>query len=125
MRLTAHEIAAIADTAAAVFGPSASVRVFGSRLDDTLEGGDIDLYVEVDPGRAQWKDESAFRVRLGEAFGETPVDVLVHERATTLRPIDRHAKRLNEAYAAIDPLIGTLDQVKHYLARRPDLRAGG
>ena len=31
----------------------------------------------------------------------------------------------NKAHAAVDPLIETIDQVKHYLARCPDLRAGG
>ena len=36
----------IQDTASAIFGTNAKVFLFGSRLDDALKGGDIDLYIE-------------------------------------------------------------------------------
>lgn len=92
MRLNERQIRAITDTAAAVFGPDASVRLFGSRVDDSLSGGDIDLHVEVEPGRRSFASESRFRVALGDRLGDEKIDVVVHERGEPLRPIDRLAE---------------------------------
>lgn len=92
MRLSDRDIAAITDTAAALFGRSATVRLFGSRLYDDLKGGDIDLYVEVDAGSGGVGQADRFRDRLAESLGvDAPLDVLVHERGQPLRPIERLA----------------------------------
>ena len=91
MRLSDRDIAAITDTAAALFGRSATVRLFGSRLDDTLSDGDIDLLIEVDQGRGAAGRESAFRDSVGDALGDVMLDVLVRERGRPLRPIERLA----------------------------------
>ena len=47
MRLTDKEIQAIRQLAHQVGGEQTRVRVFGSRLDDTAHGGDIDLMLEL------------------------------------------------------------------------------
>jgi len=47
MRLNAHQIQAILSLARQVAGDQTRVRVFGSRLDDTAHGGDIDLMLEL------------------------------------------------------------------------------
>lgn len=47
MRLNIHQIQAIIHLAHQVAGDQARVRVFGSRLDDTAHGGDIDLMLEL------------------------------------------------------------------------------
>lgn len=47
MRLTEKQIEAIRQLVRQVAGDLASVRLFGSRLDDRLHGGDIDLMVEM------------------------------------------------------------------------------
>lgn len=92
MRLSDRDIAAITDTAAALFGGSATVRLFGSRLHDDLKGGDIDLYVEVDAGQGGAGRTERFRDRLAESLGvDAPLDVLVHERGRPLRPIEHLA----------------------------------
>ena len=92
MRLTDPEIATIRDAAAAVFGLTAQVRLFGSRLDDTLSDEDIDLFIEVDRGHGSVGTESWFRERVADALGaDTWLDVLVHERGRPLRPIERLA----------------------------------
>ncbi len=47
MRLTDDQIQAIRRLACEVAGDQARVRVFGSRLDDTAHGGDLDLMLEL------------------------------------------------------------------------------
>jgi len=47
MRLNAHQIQAILHLAHQVAGNQARVSVFGSRLDDTAHGGDLDLMLEI------------------------------------------------------------------------------
>jgi predicted nucleotidyltransferase len=47
MRLNIQQIQAILLLAHQVAGDQARVRVFGSRLDDTAHGGDIDLMLEL------------------------------------------------------------------------------
>lgn len=45
MRLTEAEIQAIRQIARDLAGADATVRVFGSRLDDSARGGDLDLLI--------------------------------------------------------------------------------
>ena len=47
MRLTDRQALAIRELALQVAGGCARVRIFGSRLDDTARGGDIDLLLEL------------------------------------------------------------------------------
>ena len=47
MRLTDDQIQIIRQLALHVAGSQSRVRVFGSRLDDTAHGGDIDLMLEL------------------------------------------------------------------------------
>ena len=47
MRLTDYQIQFIRQLAHQVAGSQSRVRVFGSRLDDTAHGGDIDLMLEL------------------------------------------------------------------------------
>jgi predicted nucleotidyltransferase len=47
MRLTDRQIQTICRLAREVAGDRARVRVFGSRLDDTARGGDLDLMLEL------------------------------------------------------------------------------
>lgn len=96
MRLEPHEIVAIRDAARAVFGQSATVRVFGSRLDDDGRGGDLDLYLEVDPDQATFANEMAFRDRIERPLDELKVDVLLHERGQPLSTIEQIAVRDGE-----------------------------
>jgi len=47
MRLTPEQIESIHQFALQVAGPHASVRLFGSRLDDSARGGDVDLLLDI------------------------------------------------------------------------------
>ena len=93
MRLTAEEIAGIRAAAAQVFGPQAVVRLFGSRVDDCKKGGDIDLLVEVPPGRTTFLDECALLFALEERLGERKIDVLLVEPDRPRAAIERIAYR--------------------------------
>ena len=48
MRLDSQHIAAIKRLAAEQFGARVRVRLFGSRVEDTARGADVDLLVELD-----------------------------------------------------------------------------
>lgn len=93
MRLTQDEIAAIRAATFEVFGSSATVRLFGSRVDDARRGGDIDLLVEVPEGRATFRDECALLDALEERLGERKIDVLTVEPGKPLEPIAEIAYR--------------------------------
>lgn len=93
MRLSAEERRAIRECAAAHFGLTAEVRLFGSRIDDAKRGGDIDLHVVVpDPGRAGLATELSFLADLERRIGERRVDLVVRAADAPRRPIDRIAE---------------------------------
>ncbi|MEI8171802.1 MAG: nucleotidyltransferase domain-containing protein [Rhodoferax sp.] len=78
MRLSPQQIEIILATSHEVMGADASVWLYGSRLDDQRQGGDIDLLVEVAPAhgllcRARLKTRLEQRLQL-------PVDVLLARR---------------------------------------------
>lgn len=89
MRLTDHEIASIKAAAREAFGETAVVRLFGSRVDDSLRGGDIDLHVEVDPIKDEWHARGDFEDRLFKHIDAQKVDLIVHERGTVPRGFQR------------------------------------
>ncbi len=79
MRLTQYQITSIKDVAANVFGSTAQVYLFGSRIDDERRGGDIDLYVEGAPENLELQSQSKlhFLVQLKQKIGEQRIDVLL------------------------------------------------
>jgi predicted nucleotidyltransferase len=93
MRLGPGEIEAILQAALAAFGERATVRVFGSRVHDHLRGGDLDLYLEVEPGQATIANEMRFRDLIERPLDELKVDIVLHERGRPLGPIDEIARR--------------------------------
>jgi uncharacterized protein len=49
MRLAPHQVTTILEAAHAIAGNGVNVSLYGSRLDDTRRGGDLDLLVESFP----------------------------------------------------------------------------
>lgn len=92
MRLEEAEIAGIRAAVAEVYGPGASVKLFGSRLDDGARGGDIDLLVET-PAQPEVAQEIALGAALEARLGARKIDVLVVGPEGARRPVERAAMR--------------------------------
>jgi predicted nucleotidyltransferase len=82
MRLTQGAILTVKRLVAETYGPGATVRLFGSRVDDAGRGGDVDLLVELPgaepPGLDPFWTPIRLRRRLEEALRGRKVDLLVH-----------------------------------------------
>lgn len=97
MRLNARQIAAIEQAAREAFDPGSRVILFGSRLDDTARGGDIDLLIEAP--RTLTPEElvarrNRFVARLYRLLDEQRIDVLiVPADRPDARPVVQAARR--------------------------------
>lgn len=74
MRITADQISAIVQTTRNIAGQGANVWLYGSRLDDSRRGGDVDLLIESTPA-AGFLERARIKNRL-EQILQLPVDVL-------------------------------------------------
>ena len=93
MRLQPLEVEAIRAAVREVFGPTATIRLFGSRTRDDLKGGDIDLLVQVEPGQASIANEQRLRDAIAPAVEELRTDIVLHERGAPFTPLERIALR--------------------------------
>lgn len=79
MRITKREKNAILSVCAESFGPNSRIWLFGSRVDDSKKGGDIDLYVEVAPQENMVHSKLKFRRLISPVFGEQKIDLITHD----------------------------------------------
>lgn len=88
MRLAAEQIGHIVSATRELLGPQVRVWLFGSRVDDTRRGGDIDLLVEADHHIEQpvWA-AAQLTARLQRRLGERRIDVLVTDPTMHPEPI--------------------------------------
>jgi predicted nucleotidyltransferase len=80
MRLGKKEIDAIKEVSKKVFGSRATVQLFGSRTDDSLKGGDIDLLIFTNREISHFKQyqlKIKFLVQLKKIIGDQKIDVLI------------------------------------------------
>lgn len=94
MRLTQSQRQTILDTLRRHFGQQCEIRLFGSRVDDTARGGDIDLYVEAEIGDADAVVEAKLQAlaELHRDLGEQKIDLVVRRPGTEILPVHRVAK---------------------------------
>ncbi len=76
MRLSPQEIKTL-KTALFKLSPQAKLYLFGSRTDDSLQGGDIDLLVV--SNCLNKKDMSLLRIEFFKKFGEQKIDILLDD----------------------------------------------
>ena len=88
MRLNDRQRAIIRATVAETFGTAARVWLFGSRVDDTKRGGDIDLLIETDQvdADALARTEISFLSKIQMKLGEQKIDVLLDYPSRKTRP---------------------------------------
>ncbi|RMG32762.1 MAG: nucleotidyltransferase domain-containing protein [Gammaproteobacteria bacterium] len=94
MRLTPEQIEGIRRIVAEQAGSDATVRLFGSRLDDLARGGDVDLLVEV-PRPVDDPAPLAARIagRVSRLMEGRKVDVILHAPNLRELPIHEVARR--------------------------------
>ncbi len=90
MRITLHEAECIVENTHKVFGTHSSVTLFGSRVDNTAKGGDIDLYVETDNYTDLLTKKINFLTLLEETFGEQKIDLVFKKEE--MRKIDQEVE---------------------------------
>jgi predicted nucleotidyltransferase len=90
MRLTSPQTQAIISTFLEVFGKG-EIRLFGSRVDDSRRGGDIDLYITPDSQDKLAEARIHFLARLKRRIGEQKIDLVI--AATPPRAIDNIAQK--------------------------------
>ncbi|MDP1534791.1 MAG: nucleotidyltransferase domain-containing protein [Rubrivivax sp.] len=88
MRLSPEQTATIVSTTRELAGADAEVRLFGSRLLDEVQGGDIDLLVECPQkiDRPVWL-AAQITARLQRRLGDRRIDVLLIDPETVLAPV--------------------------------------
>ncbi|MDP2430926.1 MAG: nucleotidyltransferase domain-containing protein [Pseudomonadota bacterium] len=89
MRLSSEDTNAIKETFLQVFDKG-ELYLFGSRVDDSRKGGDIDLYVVADDKVQLGEKRIEFLARVKQRIGKQRIDLVV-DRGTR-RPIDEIAK---------------------------------
>ena len=94
MRLRKNQQQAIRKTVREIFGPDAAVYVFGSRVDDSARGGDIDLLIRLESPQVETERKILQLVaRLQIRLGDQPIDVLLQYPESTLNSIHLEAQR--------------------------------
>lgn len=89
MRLSLFEINAIQRNARNIFGNDVKVYLFGSRVDDSKKGGDIDLYLVPNNADGLYEKKIKFLSALNRALGEQKIDIVIAQDRT--RPIEQEA----------------------------------
>jgi len=99
MRLTNKEIKIIKTQTFKIFGES-KIYLFGSRIDNSKKGGDIDLYIISKTKEDSFKKKLLLKAKLEDLLFK-PVDIVVSKDEN--RPIEKEAKRgvlIGEVYCA-------------------------
>jgi predicted nucleotidyltransferase len=89
MRLSATEISAIREETRRL-DPEAEIYLFGSRVDDTARGGDIDLLVVSDT--LGFRDVLRLRRRILDRIGWQQLDLVVRRRDQADEPLGAMAQ---------------------------------
>lgn len=90
MRLTLNQQQEIVKTFLEVF-EKGEIRLFGSRVDDTKKGGDIDLYVQPLSPQNIAEKRITFLAKLKRKIGDQKIDLVIAQEPE--RPIDHAARQ--------------------------------
>jgi hypothetical protein len=99
MRLTERQHSVIVTVLKEHFGESSAIWLFGSRVDDSARGGDIDLYVEPDIQDPDQLVEAKLQalIALKRELGEQKIDIVLRRQCAPDLPIYRIAQETGVA----------------------------
>jgi len=83
MRLSSNQIQNIKNVALSIFGQGTKIFLFGSRLDDTKKGGDIDLFIkpyQIVDENYSFEMKLKFLTQVKKMIGERKIDVIIGHR---------------------------------------------
>ncbi|GAQ94208.1 hypothetical protein TAGGR_1387 [Thermodesulfovibrio aggregans] len=80
MRLSEEVLSKIKTLANKHFGESCEVRIFGSRIDNSKRGGDIDIYIKTDSKENLIELKAKFLAELKMTIGDQKIDLLVESK---------------------------------------------
>jgi predicted nucleotidyltransferase len=92
LRITKQEKDCLIHASCQSFGNNAEIWLFGSRVDDTKQGGDIDLYIETDLETGTVAAKLEMQKLLWSVFGDQKIDILVRSRNRKASPMHEIAK---------------------------------
>jgi len=92
MRINLEDSTVIRQFVVNSFGPTALVWLFGSRVNDSCRGGDIDLYVEVDKP-VSIEQKLRLLSKLQRSIGLRKIDLVVNDCHGDIRSIYNTAKK--------------------------------
>ncbi len=127
MRLSSFELESIIKTFKDIFGKG-KIYLFGSRLDNSKKGGDIDLYIQTYIDDSLYEKKINFLVKLESLIGEQKIDLVFQKDEKRLIEIeaknngveltmvsikidkyfkecDKHIQRIQEAYSDIKDIL--------------------
>jgi len=90
MRLNDKYIQTIKDSFQEIFGEG-EIYLFGSRVDDSKKGGDIDLYLVIKDKSDLFRKKLLFLAKIKKALGEQKIDVVFNIDENRL--IEQEAKK--------------------------------
>ena len=76
MRLSKREIEVILQVAEDIYGTDVKVYLFGSRVDDSRRGGDIDLLVRTTSAKKGILDRVRMASRIKSLIGDQKIDII-------------------------------------------------
>ncbi len=93
MRFSEQDRAKLKRAVCDIVGAGAATRVFGSRLDDSRRGGDLDIYVEVETAlqNPAWT-AAQIVARAQHYLGDRRIDVVLKDAVSVELPIHQIAR---------------------------------
>lgn len=103
MRLNREQIDSLVKATHSCFGNSAQIWLFGSRVDDSKKGGDIDLYIETDKEEGIIVAKFEMLGSIWPVFGDQKIDILVRRRNLPCSAMHEIAKSSGEELFSLFP----------------------